>query len=82
MTSWRRLGFGRFLLIMVIKWCTRSLLIAKGYARNRTLWKEWRFIYNAVKNVDCGFVRINGPENDGKELLPKSIAATLKVGDR
>jgi hypothetical protein len=28
------------------------------------------------------FVRINGTEDDGEELLPKSIAATMEVGDR
>ena len=31
--------------------------------------------------TDCGFVRINYLEKDGKELLPKSIAAMLEEGD-
>ena len=86
---WGCLGFGRFLLIMVIKSCTRSLLIAKGYSRIKTPMDEGVDIYLKCSEqcslafyTNCGFVRINGVEETGDKLLPKIIAATLKVGDR
>ena len=74
---------------MVIKWCTRSLLFAKGFTTYNKKPKKGADVYLQCNErcflafyTDCGFVGINGVEETGKHLLPESIAATLKEGDR
>jgi len=80
--SWRRLGFGRLMLIMLIKRSTFELL----FQRNLCECKE------SLPGVDiylqctqgsamafyraCGFVQVNLDGTTGFELLPKTIAAS------
>lgn len=81
--SWRRQGFGRLMLIMLIKMSTSSLLshFELSHCATRLLGvdlylqcphKEPMAFYHA-----CGFLQINLQDNTGIELLPKTIADTL-----
>ena len=88
-SSWRRQGFGRLMLIMLIKRSTFALLCHQ----NRSFCQE------RVRGVDiylqvgdqlkddamafylaCGFVRINDEDTTGLELLPQTINSSL-VGE-
>ena len=78
--SWRHLGFGPLLLIMVIKLSTIGLLSCLGKPDNDEplpgvdiygqLSKKAASAFFAY----CGFVRINDTTSSGFALLPKSIS--------
>ena len=85
-SSWRRRGFGRFLLLIVIKRLTLSLLH----------FMEMPGCHMPLSGVDiylqsvqphacsfyhaCGFVQINSDGTSGLELLPKSIGDNIIRG--
>jgi hypothetical protein len=86
LSSWRRLGFGRLLLIMVIKRSTIELLFHNNMAEcNDALQGVDIYLQALSSNAwaffqSCGFVRINHLFSTGLELLPKSIGDTV-VGE-
>ena len=82
-TSWRRQGFGRLMLIMLIKMSTSSLLshCELSHCTTRLLGvdvylqcphKEPMAFYHA-----CGFLQVNLQDTTGIEYLPKTISNTL-----
>ncbi len=83
LTSWRRQGFGRLMLVMLIKHSTSLLLYHREVSQcQKSLHgvdiylqcphKEPMEFYQA-----CGFRQINLQDTTGIELLPKTIADTL-----
>ena len=81
--QWRCLDFGRFMLIMLIKWCTLSIMALQ----------EKAFIEDPLDGVEiylqcteeasfkfyisCGFFHLNDDENSGIEMVPNTISATF-----
>jgi len=85
LSSWRRLGFGRFMLVMVIKCLTMDAVVPKTKASSCNQPIPGVDLYlqateEAAKEFykACGFSKINDKESSGFELLPESIAQTLE----
>ena len=84
LSSWRRLGFGRLLLLMVIKRSTISVLDSLNLAACEAPLPGVDIYLQATQPhaftfyQSCGFVHINSRTGtDGFELLPKSIRDTI-----
>ena len=81
-TSWRRQGFGRFMLIMLIKRSTIELLhfleqpVCQEPIKGVDIYLQYTQVDAQAFYQSCGFVRINDSTSSGFELLPKSISAT------
>ena len=79
LTSWRRLGLGRLMLIMVIKFSTIELL---GHLEEASCALPLPgvdiYLQATQRNAcafyqSCGFVPINSFDSNGLELLPNSL---------
>jgi hypothetical protein len=83
LTSWRRQGFGRLILVMLIKHSTSLLLSHRGLSQRQ------ESLHGVGIYVQCphdkpmefyqarGFCQINVQDTTGIELLPKTIAGSL-----
>ena len=82
-SSWRRQGFGRLLLTMVIKLSTIGLLSRQGIPHNDESLPGVDIYAQLSKDpasaffASCGFVRINDTTSSGFALLPKSISDAI-----
>jgi hypothetical protein len=79
-SSWRRLGLGRLMLIMVIKRLTMDLLRFLNSVQSCSSALTGVDIYLQCSQPQakafydaCGFVRINEPDDDGVQLLPNTF---------
>ena len=88
LSSWRRHGFGRFLLIMLIKRSIIDYLAEKDLAQWMDSPLPGADVYLQCTQAPamafyhaCGFVRINDSESTGIDLLPRTIWETISDVD-
>ena len=83
LASWRRQGFGRLMLVMLIKHSTSLLLSHHGLSQCQESLHGVDIYLQCPHDEPmefyraCGFRQINLQDNTGIELLPKTIADTL-----
>ena len=77
--SWRRLGIGRFMIIVLIKYLTMALLRYKGKRETNKVLEDVAIFLQATTPQafqfyrSCGFKQINRRNENNRELLPQSL---------
>ena len=78
--SWRRLGIGRFMIIVLIKYLTMALLRYKGKRETNKVLEDVAIFLQATTPQafqfyrSCGFKQMNlRNKNKNHELLPQSL---------
>lgn len=85
--SWRRLGIGRFLIVLIIKRLTMALLHHNGKTVNdKVLSDVVIFLQSTTPHAfqfygSCGFRQINRKNENNRELLPESLRERVE-GER